>query len=143
MALPAGRVGVARSEVDANGKIRTGGAEGKDVYLLEETVIGTFLGKPRYRKVFRVEHFSSAETSSATWNFPHNIEDLDIDGIKIDVTRYVTTIGLATTFPVISQDSLSRSVTVGVNATDIYIYLASNQWTSKGYIILEYCKTTD
>lgn len=111
-----------------------------NIYSLEEQVIGTWMGKPLYRKVYETTTYATA------FNVPtENIERLvDIKGM-LQRSDYVNVWQ-----PIPSRlDNAGMSAQFGIitlgNSTNINVVLGSS-WESsfrRIVIILEYTKTTD
>ena len=123
-------------------KIRVNGIDynvvAPEIYDDQERVIGTWFGKPLYRKVIEVNQYSG------NFNVIHNIENLDY------VTNFYGTFkrkdGVQTVTTAVAVDnynikifdmtSTQFSVNVGQNLTD-------NLAVEKCMVTLEYTKTTD
>lgn len=106
-------------------------------YSTTETVCGTWLNKPLYRKVLDV----GALPDSTTKLINHNIENLNyftsISGIAIKGS------GNNLPIPFIHEGTLSNSIRIYAYETQVVIACGSDRTTWNGYVILEYTKTTD
>lgn len=107
-------------------------------YSTSEQRIGTYLGKPLYRKVIQ-----SAETieGGATITVPHNISDLS-KVIKTEASLFWDNKNYP--FPVVYDNYTKQVVINYIDNTNIYIKSFGERWsTHKIDITLEYTKTTD
>lgn len=122
-----------------------------NVYSEEETVVGTYLGKPLYRKVFKVRTPSSAgenrpciiDQSSVQASFPEETElAVDIRGMCIaDSNQY---------YP-IQWNGATQSGSFGVCAYNRALYwqffptstTLATFGSKVAYLTIEYTKTTD
>lgn len=108
----------------------------KNVYSTGEVVIGEWLGKPLYRKVFTITSLTSSNTNL-----------VDVSGLSIDFAKISGTIITSTgaKFPINLYDSASNySVIIISDAGYIRGRGAIGSGTlSKCIVILEYTKTTD
>lgn len=104
-----------------------------DVYSTSEQRIGTWVGKPLYRKLYYVSAFPNNTTTSFAHNL-YNVNFVKIDGIATDE---------ATLWLNANVGSSSGRMTITANATTVFLYANSNRSSLHGYVILEYTKTTD
>lgn len=113
-----------------------GGSSAGEVYSTEETKIGTWFGKPLYRKGFR-------STTNPTNN---NYTYINIDGLNIsEVANLYGLIHSSNGFvPVYFHFSDSQFVTATVSEGKISVLVKDTTLTGKPVTaILEYTKTTD
>ena len=110
---------------------------GMETYSNSETVIGTFLGKPLYRKVIDLGNLPN----NTTKNILHNISNLDVL-----VNCYGTakrTDGNILILPNIDKDGLQYSVRLSANSYQLIVTTGSDRSAFLGYAVMEYTKTTD
>lgn len=107
-----------------------------DNYSTSEQVIGTWMGKPLYRKVFTITSLTSSNTNLV------NVSGLSIDFAKISGTIITST---GAKFPINLYDSASNySVIILSDAGYIRGRGVIGSGTlTKCIVILEYTKTTD
>lgn len=105
-----------------------------NAYSTTETVVGTWMNKPLYRKVFNRGNDISS--------FNHNIANVDL--IWIDSTHSIRKHPSGNVFNIIggTNDSTIK-LAVYVNDTEVHIDNIGNLSPSEIYITLEYTKTTD
>ena len=107
----------------------------EEVYSSEETVIGTWLGKPLYRKTINV----GTLPNNTVLRVAHNIINYD---------RFVNIIGSAKSstqslsFPFVGSN-LSNNIAIQITTDNIVIITGSDRSAFNGYVTLEYTKTTD
>ena len=107
----------------------------EEVYSSEETVIGTWLGKPLYRKTINV----GTLPNNTVLRVAHNIINYD---------RFVNIIGSAKSstqslsFPFVGSN-LSDNIAIQITTDNIVIITGSDRSAFNGYVTLEYTKTTD
>lgn len=103
-------------------------------YSTTETVVGTWMGKPLYRKVFnRGNNLSS---------FNHNIANVDL--IWIDSAHSIRKHPSGNVFNLVGGTTDSTiKLAIYVNNTQVYIDNIGALSPSEIYITLEYTKTTD
>lgn len=125
-----------------------GGSGAGEVYSTEETRIGTFLGKPWYRKCY----LTKTPNSNLTDIPVANIADLHVGWIKI--TGLIKGEGAYSTFPFVSAIDFEKkkyfTAHAWYNDANNIVYLqVSNYANNNAYfrkdcvIVLEYTKTTD
>lgn len=108
------------------------------IYSTEEQVIGTWLGKPAYRKVITTSEYINVNESM---NIPHNIQNLE-HVIKCD--GMLCWGGLNMPFPTHYENQEREFVINYVDTTNVKVTSFNESWGSYSvYIILEYTKTTD
>ena len=110
---------------------------GMENYSTEEVVIGTFLGKPLYRKVINLGNLPN----NTTKNILHNISNLDVL-----VNCYGTakrTDGNILILPNVDKDGLQYSVRLSANSYQLIVTTGSDRSAFSGYAVMEYTKTTD
>lgn len=127
--------------------IPAGGSSSEEVYSTEETRIGTFLGKPWYRKCY----LTKTPNSNLTDIPVANIADLHVDWIKI--TGLIKGAGAYSTFPFVSAIDFEKkkyfTAHAWYNNVDNIVYLQVSNYINNAYfrkdcvIVLEYTKTTD
>lgn len=121
------------------------GGGSSDIYSLEETVIGTWLGKPLYRKVIS---FQKSDFINNTVHLIHNISDIDVvvtqkcNWYDSAATRwrtipsnYYSTMNWSTQLSTAEEFitfELGNSALERIRNSATYIY-----------VVLEYTKTTD
>lgn len=107
----------------------------KETYSTDEIVVGTWLGKPLYRKVLIINQaFSQGQNSIA-----HNISNLS-RMIRIDA------LSEGRVAPIFSGSSSLSNVTglFNYDSTNIKLSVINDSWSAREwYFILEYTKTTD
>ena len=110
-------------------------AWGADVYSTTETVVGTYMGKPLYRKVVDC----GALPNNTTKEILHNIANINI----ITKTSGTAWMDNGTTIP-LPTASLTSPVIIYVDKSKIYITTITDKSTStNSNVTLEYTKTTD
>ena len=106
-----------------------------DIYSTTETVIGTYMGKPLYRKVVDC----GALPNNTTKEILHNIANINI----ITKTSGTAWDNIGTTIP-LPTASLTSPVIIYVDKSKIYITTITDKSTStNSNVTLEYTKTTD
>ena len=112
----------------------------KGTYSTNETRIGTWMGKPLYRKVLSTVGLSGETKKSINYNIT-NTDKIWIAG------GFVYSTGRVVTLPMVGYNGeLTSKVDVWVETNESAIKLYSNggwgnEWTF--YIIINYTKTTD
>lgn len=107
-------------------------------YSKYETVIGTWLDKPLYRKIINFGALPNATAKSVN----HNISNINTITFLQGVATY-TTNGTAYPIPFSSSDP-TNNIALTANNTAITITTGSNRSAiTQCYVILEYTKTTD
>lgn len=125
--------------VNAVNEVNTNAIE-KSTYSTNETVAGTWNGKPMYRKVLTTAGLSGNTKKS----IEYNIENLDEIWIENGFLKSAVRV---TTLPMVGYNGdLSQKVDVWIEKIENVIKLYSNggwgsEWTFE--IILNYTKTTD
>ena len=109
----------------------------KQVYSENEQVVGEWLGKPLYRKVFNIGLLPNATNLTIAHNLP-----------SIDMIRTNGSFGIANGYSVpipnaSAGSSINGQIAINVDRSNIYLTTNSNRSDLTGYIILEYTKTTD
>lgn len=105
-------------------------------YSTEERVIGTWLGKPLYRKVINFGSLPNATTKLVTTTLA-NVNYINMYGMANNETDY---------FPLnMSRPVSGSNLDLGcrINNNNIVIESATDRSNFNAYIILEYTKTTD
>ena len=118
-------------------------------YSTNEQIIGTWLGKPLYRKVI-AQNISSVQMN---YTIPHNIQNIDIIYVNsnsccVSKTEdsMITTSLIAPSTYIATQaeyDYRYNNATVDKTAVGVHIGIYNHFGTATCYIILEYTKTTD
>lgn len=109
-------------------------------YSTEETIVGTYMDKPRYRKVIDVGKLTQQNNNF----YNHNIENLgqvtDARAIGYDGTHYYPI-----PFAAVSSMYSNKNVGFRVNSTQIAIGVGATTdfQNHTAIVILEYTKTTD
>lgn len=124
-------------------------AEEKNIYSQEEVRIGTWLGKPLYRKVIQIQPTffgSGTPTEGATYQIAHGINDLDVS-TRCDV-YWKTKEGQQRKFPSIyfkdEKWGGQAFLTIGLIIFELGSSLLNAiRKADYIYLILEYTKTTD
>lgn len=107
-------------------------------YSTEETIIGTWLGKPLYRKVIYV---SEIDCSTAGFKYvQHGVSNVDIP-VKIDYILNAKSNQPTTYNNVITAFAIERA-SDGVSSS-IRFYVGAWDNIKDWYFIFEYTKTTD
>lgn len=116
---------------------------GMETYSTDETVIGTFLGKPLYRKV--IEATPNITQSSTTGSFDINIANVEQVFIT-DKTKIADTnnSGFVYSFPFIGSN-MSIGGYIGVQTSKLIFNIrkTNNVGCYALRVVLEYTKTTD
>lgn len=118
----------------ADGVISAAGGSGGETYSTTETVIGTWLGSPLYRKCFRVAAFPNAATAL----IPSGLTNENV----VRVYGYAATSSASYPVPFVST-AVEANVCVlyGYDDHNINIITGSDRSGWSGYIVLEYTKT--
>ena len=106
----------------------------KQTYSETETVIGTWLGKPLYRKVVDLG------------NLPNNTSKTVSTGLNMSTISLVKISGYAksqTGYGFVSMPKSDITFQVTLSNGDLYLSTSENYSTWTGWAILEYTKTTD
>lgn len=112
----------------------------KGTYSTNETKIGTWMGKPLYRKVLSTVGLTSGTKKSINYNITNPDKIWIAGGFAYSDVRVVT-------LPMIGYDGdLAQKADVWVEAIENAVKLYSNEnwgnlWTF--YVIINYTKTTD
>ena len=113
-----------------------------DVYSEEETVIGTWFGKPLYRKAISSTGLINRTTILTV---PHNVENMETFWIDNSHSFFLAISGLSYSLPMIGyQGNTSDNAYAYADETNIYVYSNggwADTWTK--VITLLYTKTTD
>lgn len=108
-----------------------------DEYTLNEQKIGTFLGKPLYRKVISVGNLPNATTKTVSTNLT-NVLIKKIEGYCRNNDNW--------TLPLPYRDvgNSTNDITILTNHENtILVITGSDRTDFSGYVVLEYTKTTD
>ena len=109
----------------------------KDVYSTEETIIGTWLGKPLYRKTVNIGALPNATAK----NVAHNITNIDyivrFYGTAMSAAKHTLPL------PHVNTGNISYGVLLQVGKTNVEIETGYNRSDYSGYVTIEYTKTTD
>ena len=112
--------------------------EGKDVYSTDETLIGTWLGKPLYRKVFK----DVAVNTGKSWQTTLDLTDLNAEYVSVGNDSQFYLISDPTTM--MSAVNISTYMTVGYKDKNLITYKNNTLYDYIfKYLVLEYTKTTD
>lgn len=105
-------------------------------YSATEQVVGTWFGKPKYRKVIEC----GALLNNANKNVAHNIQNLDITtdcrgmAVRTSDKRALT----------IPDSTPGAEISCGATDTNVYITTHNDRSSfNYSFLILEYTKTTD
>ena len=114
--------------------------DGYDNYSTSETIIGTFLGKPLYRKVIDCGNLPNNDTKSVA----HNISNIERTIRCFGSAKYGAYF-LDLPYLAISSGSISGANSIGAtaDATNINIITGTNRTSWSAYVVVEYTKTTD
>lgn len=107
-----------------------------NTYSTNEIKIGTWLGKPLYRKVIDFGALPNATTK----NVSLNINDLD------EVINFYARTKSGTTTRIIPTSSpvdVSYNMDIYINGTNITINTGTDRSSYTAYVVVEYTKTTD
>jgi len=108
--------------------------ENHGIWQLDEIVIGTFLGKPLYRKGFAI-----TLPNTSTLTVAHLVANIGVVCIGND--SYATNGSDYMQIPFVNVSPLL--VTAYANKTNIIIQTFNNRSTFSGHVFIEYTKTTD
>lgn len=120
---------------NSNGVYEEFAKKNEEVYSTDEQRIGTWLGKPLYRKTINV----GTLPNNTVLRVAHNIINYD---------RFVNIIGSAKSstqslsFPFVGSN-LSDNIAIQITTDNIVIITGSDRSAFNGYVTLEYTKTTD
>lgn len=122
-----------------NNSLEVNGADVGNKYTTTEMVIGSWLGKPLYRKVLQLTELPGYPTTSVS--LAHGISNFEmavtLRGFYLNGT---TTLLL----PFMSDYDVTSQITISADDTNINLLGGQNYQSSvDGYIIIEYTKTTD
>lgn len=110
------------------------------LYFSEETIIGTWFGKPLYRKTITFQ-----TTISGSFTIPHEIANVDEIHVDYGNSFFTETTGTSYSLPIIGYaGNFTDNCYAYVNKENIYIFATggwNTAWTK--YITLLYTKTTD
>jgi hypothetical protein len=110
------------------------------MYFSEETIIGTWFGKPLYRKTITFK-----TTISGSFTVPHEIANVDEINVDYGNSYFKETTGISYSLPIIGYaGNFTDNCYAYVNKENIYIFATggwNTSWTK--YITLLYTKTTD
>jgi hypothetical protein len=121
----------------------SGGGSSEEIYSTEETVIGTWLGKPLYRKAYNFT------TSSSALNMQIKIDNIDYDYITMtDKSVILDNVGNSKSMPMNYVTSTTFICRANVQYTSVagwfvYFVYPSDVKNKKGIVVVEYTKTTD
>lgn len=105
----------------------------------EEQIIGYWINsKPIYRKVI----FINAFPNTATGNYAHGIDNLDIV-IRMYGYGLRSADGFIFNLPFVNYIDLGYSIGLGISGKNIQLFCGTDRSNVSGYIIMEYTKTTD
>lgn len=108
-------------------------------YLTTETVVGTWLGKPLYRKVVNTGALPNATTKEVA----HNISNLK-NVVRIYGYAYLSSSNITYTLPHVAEGLITTQVSVTILGNNIRIGTGIDRsGFEESYITLEYTKTTD
>lgn len=108
-----------------------------EIYNVKETIIGTFLGKPLYRKVIDFETLPNATTKSVN----HNISNLQYIVTLRGFTK--ETSGNKFPIPHSATGAIANQISIWANSSQVTIQTGIDRTGYSAYVILEYTKTTD
>ena len=116
---------------------------GLNTYSTTEQRIGTYLGKPLYRKVIYYTHTSTIGDTNNTVNIniPHNISNFE-ECVFVDIIKRPYK------FPRFNWDTTNNRLQgvciSSVDGADIILRIINDTWQASTWtFILEYTKTTD
>lgn len=109
-----------------------------NIYNLAETKIGTFLGKPLYRKVI---DFGALPNASQA-NVNHGISSL---GQVVNISGVAYTSSTRLPIPTTGNSNISSGLSIAIAVYNSTLRIATNNDATSfnAYVVLEYTKTTD
>lgn len=108
---------------------------GMENYSSEEVVIGTFLGKPLYRKVIEFGNLPNITTK----NVNHNISNLD-KIINLYGNAYDSNSTTSFPLPFTSLSSLNYCIALYATSSTVSLQTGIDRSNLTGYIVIEYTK---
>lgn len=112
-------------------------------YSTSEQVIGTWItGKPLYQKTIDLGSFVNSSTKTVA----HGISNIDLAGIaKADGVIYNSTGNYSMFLPRVHDGGIGNQIFYEITTTSIIIYSRNLATASnfKGYVTIQYTKTTD
>lgn len=103
-----------------------------------ETLIGSWLGSPLYRKVIN----TGALPNNTTKDTPYNISNLNRI-ISIEGYAYRSNDNFTVSLPFVSTSDINFNIYVGVIGNNIRIQTGTDRTSfTESYVILEYTKTS-
>lgn len=119
--------------------LEVNGADVGNKYTTTEMVIGSWLGKPLYRKVLQLTELPGGQTPSVT--LAHGISNFEM---AVTLRGFYINGSTTLLLPYISDNYIGSQIMIGADDTDIVLMGGQNyQSTVNGYVIIEYTKTTD
>lgn len=121
----------------------SGGGSSEEIYSTEEQRIGTWLGKPLYRKAYNFT------TSSSALNMQIKIDNIDYDYITTtDKSVILDNVGNSKSMPMNFVTSTTFICRANVQYTSdagwfVYFVYPNDVKNKKGIVVVEYTKTTD
>ena len=108
-----------------------------NVYSTTETVIGTWLGKPLYRKVIDFGTLPNTTTKSVNHNISNLNKIVSMKGYAYNGTNF-------NPLPSTNVNSLGNQMALYCNATQVIVATGADRSNfTESYVVLEYTKTTD
>lgn len=131
-------------EVDGEAGVETadGGISFPSLYSEEEVRIGTWLGKPLYRRIFQTSSPSVVNQEATIATLPYNIELKNIYGITKDIYNGIIPVNF---YYKVDTDSVTYYVSCFIrNNVNIAMTISNSIYASRPVtVVLEYTKTTD
>lgn len=111
-----------------------------NTYSTDETVIGTWIDKPLYRKVFDIGSLPSSYTKTITTGFTSIIKCRKLYGIAYGSAPSAM---YAEAIPY-NDGTQMNTIIVNINSNgDIRVTTSDDMSAMKGFVVVEYIKTTD
>ena len=110
----------------------------KQIYSTEEQLIGTWLGKPLYRKVIYIPSLPNGTSTE----YSHGISNIERI-TNIFGTAYSNTYDMFLTLPFVDTVSNSSNIRITANKTHINVKTGNDRSDCDASVTLEYTKTTD
>ena len=126
----------------------------KEVYSIVETVVGTWLGKPLYRKTVSFSVTTQTGTTTQQMNVYHqinNVEEIFVNQGKsffqtrrtVDTEKSNVRFIFGRNYFSNKEIVFSSGVTVNPTSIGIEFYSSGNAYEVTGFVTVEYTKTTD
>jgi hypothetical protein len=115
----------------------------QNTFLEEEQVIGTWLGKPLYRKIISMNIPTTATDGTlVSSEEAHNIENMDTFYIKNSF--FIDNQGVSFKIPAVTMGTTTNKVRVDLTKSALRAFNTVSYWSGFTlYAVVEYTKTTD